>query len=317
MSQGRKSQEKNRAARAAFWAGWMGLSIAVLTTPVVAQDSKPTTPPPAEAPKPAEPNKDAIPDAGGAIEEAFEPERLAAQTQPPKPAPRPVPNLPVVETKTLPSGVVIEDLKIGEGYEVKPGGAVVAYYHGTLKADPTKVFDSAFERGEPIGFSLDPKAPQTVILGWQEGVPGMKIGGVRRLTIPSKLGYGERGAGSDIPPNSDLVFVIELADALQVEDVVVGTGDAAGQVSVAVCAHTMKDKEGKVVAQVDAKQAYIWIPGEHQGVMLGLPGMKVGGKRKLKIPAQFNVSPPQAQSKLPQNVPCEIELELLHLRNLQ
>lgn len=315
------SEPMNRAARMAVWAGCLGLSIGLGAGRSLAQDSKPSTPPPAEATKPADPPPGTGVDPQAAKEQAEASEKAARgimqaamedAAAKSAPTPRPVPNLPVVETKTLPSGVVIEDLKIGEGYEVKPGGAVVAYYHGTLKADPTKVFDSAFDRGEPIGFSLN-----QVVAGWQEGVPGMKLGGIRRLTIPSKLGYGERGAGSDIPPNADLVFVIELVDALQVEDVVVGTGEAVGQASVAVCAHTMKDKDGKVITEADAKHPYIWIPGEHQGVMFGLPGMKVGGKRKLKIPAQFNVSPPQAQSKLPQNVPCELEIELLHLRNLQ
>ncbi|MFN9992984.1 MAG: FKBP-type peptidyl-prolyl cis-trans isomerase, partial [Phycisphaerales bacterium] len=105
----------------------------------------------------------------------------------PEPQGVPVPDGPALNTLELEGGLIIEDIKIGDGYQVEPGGAVVAHYHGTLKADG-KVFDSSFQRGEPVAFPLS-----GVIAGWQKGVPGMKVGGVRRLTIPAALGYGERG----------------------------------------------------------------------------------------------------------------------------
>jgi FKBP-type peptidyl-prolyl cis-trans isomerase len=295
------SSKPDRIARAL-----LALPLALaLALGAAAQEAKPAAPPDAQSPAGAS----SAPASGG----------LAMQPvpEPPKPTPIPVPDLPIVQAKTLDNGIVIEDMKLGDGYEVKPGGAVVAHYHGTLRAEPTKVIDSSFQRGEPAGFSLSPLTQNRVIEGWQLGVPGMKVGGIRRLTVPAKMGWGERGNGKDIPPNADVVFVIQLVDAIQIEDVVVGTGDTAAQVSVAITAHTVKDGDGNVLATIDAAKPYIWIPGEHEGVMLGLPGMKVGGKRKLKIPAQFNVSPPQAKSSLPQNVPCEIELELLNLRNLQ
>src|SRR5437868_287068 len=73
---------------------------------------------------------------------------------PPAPTAVPVPNLPILETKELEGGLIIEEMKIGDGYEVKPGDAVVAFYHGTLKSDG-KEFDSAFRRGEPTAFSLN------------------------------------------------------------------------------------------------------------------------------------------------------------------
>lgn len=111
---------------------------------------------------------------------------------------------------TLPEGAVAElkiiDITPGTGDEVKPGATVKVHYHGVRASDGV-VFDSSYERGEPIEFSLD-----GVIAGWQEGIPGMKVGGKRQLNIPSAKAYGEEGAGSDIPPNTDLVFVVELLE---------------------------------------------------------------------------------------------------------
>lgn len=229
------------------------------------------------------------------------------------PAPKgiPVPNMAVVKTETLEGGLIIEDLKIGDGYEVKPGGAVVALYHGTRKSDGF-VFDSAFERGEPIGFSLN-----GVITGWQKGVPGMKVGGVRRLTIPAVMGYGERGAGADIPPNTDLVFVIEITDAVQIEDTKEGTGEVASGSFVAVTAHTIKDKDGKEVEKHDAANPYIWIPGEMQGFQYGMEGMKVGGERTIKVPKEFNPAVPGSPANRPGGQALSIDVKLIALRNLQ
>ncbi len=234
----------------------------------------------------------------------------AAPAQPEKPMAVPVPTGPVVKTSEV-EGILIEDIKIGEGYEVKPGGAVVAHYHGTLKADPTVVFDSSFERGEPVPFPLS-----GVIEGWQKGVPGMKVGGVRRLTIPARLAYGDRSPSAKIPANSDLVFIIQMVDALQVEDITPGTGEEATSNAVAVTAHVMKDKDGKEVEKVEASTPYIWIPGEFDAIMFGIEGMKVGGKRKITVPALMNIVPMGLISMRPQNVPLTIELELIAVRNL-
>jgi FKBP-type peptidyl-prolyl cis-trans isomerase len=68
-------------------------------------------------------------------------------------------------------------------------------------------FDGNYENGQPIEFSLN-----GVIPGWTEGIPGMKVGGVRRLEIPAALGYGEQGSGDVIPPNSDLIFEVEIVN---------------------------------------------------------------------------------------------------------
>lgn len=231
----------------------------------------------------------------------------------PAPAGIPVPDGPVVNRQELEGGLIIEDIKIGDGYQVQEGGAVVAHYHGTLKADG-KVFDSSFQRGEPVAFPLS-----GVIQGWSKGVPGMKIGGVRRLTIPAALGYGERGAGGAIPPNADLVFVIELVDALQFEDVKVGEGEAISGQCVAVTHYTITDENGKELEKSDASKApYIWFPNEYQPLSFGLEGMKPGGKRKIIAPKAMNKSQPNPMGIThPGDQKVIIEVELIAARNLQ
>lgn len=97
----------------------------------------------------------------------------------------------------------IEDIVVGSGIECKPNATVKVHYRGTL-LNGTE-FDSSYKRGEPIEFAL-----QRLIVGWQEGIPGMKVGGKRKLTIPWQKAYGEHGSPPAIPPRADLIFEIEL-----------------------------------------------------------------------------------------------------------
>jgi FKBP-type peptidyl-prolyl cis-trans isomerase FkpA len=106
---------------------------------------------------------------------------------------------------TTASGLVIEEVLVGEGAEARAGQMVSVHYTGWL-TDGSK-FDSSKDRNEPFEFPL---GARHVIAGWDEGVQGMKIGGTRKLTIPPQLGYGARGAGGVIPPNATLVFEVEL-----------------------------------------------------------------------------------------------------------
>jgi FKBP-type peptidyl-prolyl cis-trans isomerase FkpA len=107
-----------------------------------------------------------------------------------------------------------DDENVGSGNEAVAGRQVTVHYTGWLY-DPSRPdkkgskFDSSRDRNDPFSFRL---GGGQVIRGWDEGVAGMKVGGRRRLTIPPDMGYGARGAGSDIPPNSTLVFDVELLD---------------------------------------------------------------------------------------------------------
>lgn len=98
----------------------------------------------------------------------------------------------------------IIDIKLGEGEEVPAGARITAHYTGALVIDGT-IFQSSHDFGDPVTFGLT-----QVIAGWTQGVPGMKVGGVRRLIIPAAMAYGSNSPAPNIPPNSDLVFDIEL-----------------------------------------------------------------------------------------------------------
>jgi FKBP-type peptidyl-prolyl cis-trans isomerase FkpA len=110
--------------------------------------------------------------------------------------------------------VAITDTKLGTGTVARPGMTVEVHYTGWLY-DPKardghgKEFDSSRKRGTPIKFPL---GANRVIKGWEQGIAGLKVGGRRTLVIPSALGYGARDKGA-IPPNSDLIFEVELVNA--------------------------------------------------------------------------------------------------------
>jgi len=111
--------------------------------------------------------------------------------------------------KMTDSGLKYEDLQEGEGEIAAAGRTVRVHYTGWL-TDGTK-FDSSLDRNDPFSFPL---GGGRVIRGWDEGVQGMKPGGRRKLTIPPQLGYGAAGAGGVIPPNTILVFEVELLEIL-------------------------------------------------------------------------------------------------------
>lgn len=105
--------------------------------------------------------------------------------------------------KAVPELQII-DIKIGDGEVVAPGATITAHYTGALVSSGV-IFQSSHDFGNPVTFGLS-----QVINGWTEGVPGMKVGGTRRLIIPATQAYGSQSPSSNIPPNSNLVFDIEL-----------------------------------------------------------------------------------------------------------
>lgn len=106
---------------------------------------------------------------------------------------------------TTASGLQYVELTVGNGETAQPGHTVIVHYTGWLENG--KKFDSSLDRGQPFSFPL---GAGRVIKGWDEGVQGMKVGGKRKLIIPSNLGYGAHGAASVIPPHATLIFEVEL-----------------------------------------------------------------------------------------------------------
>jgi FKBP-type peptidyl-prolyl cis-trans isomerase len=121
---------------------------------------------------------------------------------------------PQLEGTTLTGFTPVQDVKEleildtveGTGDEVQPGATITAHYTGALCANGV-IFQSSHDIGRPITFPLN-----GVIKGWQHGVPGMKVGGTRRLIIPADMAYGSSSPAPNIPANSDLVFDIELVE---------------------------------------------------------------------------------------------------------
>jgi FKBP-type peptidyl-prolyl cis-trans isomerase FkpA len=122
------------------------------------------------------------------------------------------PSMPAVASANQVAALEVTDLVVGQGAEAAPGAKVTVHYTGWMydNTRPEKkgtAFDSSRKSGQPFSFML---GQQQVIAGWDQGVTGMKVGGQRRLVIPSALAYGDRGAGGVIPPGATLVFDVEL-----------------------------------------------------------------------------------------------------------
>ena len=165
-------------------------SLAGCTSPDKPADTPPVAEvkhaPPTNSAPPAEPKQDAPPPAASASPDKKTETKLKGK-----------------QMKTA-SGLIYEDIVVGNGKEAKNGDNVDVHYEGKL--DNGTVFDASRKHGDtPFNFTIGGR----VIAGWNEGVPGMKEGGTRILTVPSDLGYGADGSGP-IPPNATLTFKVEL-----------------------------------------------------------------------------------------------------------
>ncbi len=221
----------------------------------------------------------------------------AAQGKEDKPM---MPKLDAKEWDKQKSGLEIWDAKVGTGDSVKPGAKVKVHYTGWLTNGD--IFDSSVVRKEPIEFPLT-----GVIKGWQEGIPGMKVGGVRRLKIPAELAYGDRKVGS-IPPGSTLVFEVEMLAAenkpefpdqkakewkklesgVEVWDVTEGKGEAVkpgATVTVHYIGWLTSGKEFD--SSIGGDPVTFPLRGVVKGWQEGIPGMKPGGVRRLRIPSDL------------------------------
>ncbi len=141
---------------------------------------------------------------------------------PPEPKPEPKATVAAEPEKPEPADLVKEDLVVGTGTEAKDGDKVKVNYTGRLLRT-NFMFDTSVGPGKkPFEFQI---GKGSVIKGWDQGVVGMKVGGKRKLTIPSRLGYGEKGSPPKIPGKSTLVFEVELLSVNETPDA--GAADAA------------------------------------------------------------------------------------------
>ena len=237
---------------------------------------------------------------------------------------------------TGPGGLSYTDVTVGDGKEAVVGAQITVHYEGFLSDG--KKFDSSRDRNQPFTFVL---GVGRVVDGWDRGFPGMKEGGQRRLLVPALLAYGDRGAGDVIPPGEDLTFDVELIEVtllldpepgmtgevveqkngLQWVDLELGTGEEAKKGSTVTVQYTgwlatagpdgsgkrfdsSRDRQQPFTFLLDGGQV---IKGWDQGVL----GMKVGGRRKLIIPAKLGYGKRGAEGSIPANADLIFEVELV------
>lgn len=236
--------------------------------------------------------------------------------------------------KTLPTTLVVTDLKEGTGDPAENGDILSVHYVGVLSEDGTR-FDGNFG-GSPFTLTLGKGG---VIQGWDEGLVGIKAGGLRQLDIPSDLAYGDQGSGDVIKPGSALTFVVEAVSivpgtkpedapkitvegaspvaAMQSADLVVGTGAEAkdgATVNVHIIAYRGDTGEEISNSWLDGTPAAISLVegGSLPGLLKGIPGMKVGGRRQLTVPFMEAFGEEgRSEIKLPAKTDLVVVLDLL------
>lgn len=239
------------------------------------------------------------------------------------------------ETITTPSGLQYVITKKGDGIRPKKGDKVVVHYTGKL-ADGS-VFDSSVERGKPFSFKL---GAGQVIKGWDEGIALLQVGDKATFTIPSELGYGERGSPPVIPANATLIFEVELIDV--VEKVVPKSFDVAGKDTVTTKSGLkyIMVKEGTGVQPENGKQVFVHYTGYLQDGTIfdssikrgqplpfklgtgrvikgwdeGVALLKVGGKTRLIIPSNLAYGEKGYPGLIPPNATLTFDVELVDVK---
>ena len=216
--------------------------------------------------------------------------------------------------------LVVTDLVEGTGTEVRAGHTLITSYVGRF-TDGTQ-FDSSEDLGQDWIFTL---GVGQVLEGWDEGLVGMRVGGTRRLEIPSHMAFGRSGqCFSDgtcaVPANTDVVYdvtVVDIFDEVLIEDIVEGDGDVAESGDVVVVEYVGQLRNGQVFdASAVSGSAFVFtlgrgsvIPGWEQGI----PGMKVGGKRRLTIPPVLGYGAFGAGTAVPPFAVLIFEVDLMEV----
>jgi len=216
---------------------------------------------------------------------------------------------------TTPSGLKYVDLVVGTGDSPTLDDAVTVQYTGTLENGT--IFDASriHEDKGPASLALN-----IGVKGWIEGLSTMKVGGVRKLIIPPDLAYGDHAvAGGVIPPNSTLIFLVELVGIprVKIDDTQIGTGAEAVDGKTVVVNYTGKLPDGTVFDSTKDRQPFDFVMGSNQvipGWNQGLRGMKVGGKRTITIPSGLAYGAQGAEGAIPPNTDITFEVELLDVR---
>jgi peptidylprolyl isomerase len=235
-----------------------------------------------------------------------------------------LPPLDSKEWKDVKDGLKAWDVKEGKGDSAAADSMITIHYTGWLTNG--KKFDSSLDGGQPITFPLD-----NLIEGWKVGIPGLKNGGTRRLLIPSKLGYGDRGAPPDIPGGATLVFEIEMirvwalpdlksaewkevkdTGGLKIWDVKEGKGKEVKAGEEVTIHYTGWTTEGKIFdsSHKRGRMATFPLPNLIKGWQIGVPGMKPGGVRRLSIPYQLAYGENGRPPSIPPKATLIFEMEL-------
>ncbi len=225
-------------------------------------------------------------------------------------------------TPAVVNDLIIKDELVGDGVAAESGDILTVHYTGWVYTDGQKAaepFDSSVARGEPASF---PIGVGRLIKGWDQGIPGMKVGGKRVLIIPPELAYGDRETPT-IPAGSTLYFEIELLGIprVEIEEMVAGDGaEALSGDTVKVHYTGWLDENGekgrKFDSSVDRGDPFSFMLGAGQvipGWDKGVAGMQVGGKRLLTIPPELGYGPRGAGGVIPPNATLIFEVELLEV----
>lgn len=233
------------------------------------------------------------------------------------------------------SGLKMVDLEVGDGPEIKPGE--LASVHYTLWREDGEVVDSTLDRGRPFNFVL---GAHQVIPGLEEGVAGMKVGGVRQLVVPPELAYGEEGYGLLIDPTENIVYEVMLVDVqpppppppaapmpvdesaytvtdsgLKYYDIAPGEGGELHRGQLAEIHYTAWLTDGTMF---DSSLEYgnpvvipIGVGGALPGLDEGVSSMRIGGKRQLVIPPELAYGEEGVEGVIPPNATLIFEIELI------